>query len=119
MLQGASITGAILAVPLAYALGQAVDPRQPWQIDEWAFVASSCVHALVYSTYVWMVGRAGAVFAAQTSYLVTGCGVLWAMLLLGERYPVTVWIALAVMIAGIGLVQPRQDAPKISLKETP
>jgi drug/metabolite transporter (DMT)-like permease len=39
---------------------------------------------VVYAGYVWLVGRAGAVFAAQVAYLVTLFGVFWAMLILGE-----------------------------------
>jgi drug/metabolite transporter (DMT)-like permease len=62
---------------------------------------------MVYSAYVWLVGRAGSVFAAQVSYLVTGFGVLWSMALLGERYSGYVWAALALMFAGLALVQPR------------
>jgi hypothetical protein len=59
--------------------GHFIDPRGPWGAPEAAIVLSSLVHAGVYAGYVWMVGRAGAVFAAQVSYLVTPFGVLWAM----------------------------------------
>ena len=75
-----------------------------------AIVASSAIHALVYTSYVWMVGRAGAVFAGQVSYLVTGFGVLWAMLVLGERYSGYVWLAMALMFVGLFLVRPRPRA---------
>ena len=71
---------------------------------------SSVVHAAVYTAYVWLVGRAGAVFAAQVSYLVTPFGVLWAMLILGEGLSGTVWLAMAMMFAGLFLVQPRPSA---------
>ena len=107
VLQGASIVGAFFALPLALGLGQFVDPRGPWGAPEYALLGSSSIHAIVYSAYVWMVGRAGAVFAAQVSYLVTGFGVVWAMLLLGERYSGYVWAALALMALGLTLVQPR------------
>jgi drug/metabolite transporter (DMT)-like permease len=66
------------------------------------------VHALVYAAYVWLAARAGAVFATQTAYFVTGSGVLWAMLLLGERFSAWVWAALVVMLLGLFLVQPRE-----------
>ena len=45
--------------------------------------------------------------ASQTSYFVTGSGVCWAMLLLGERFPPLVWAAMALMLMGLALVQPR------------
>ena len=39
-------------------------------------------------------------------YLVTGFGIVWSKLLLGESYALLVWAAFAVMLAGIALVQP-------------
>jgi len=103
----ASAVGAVIALPLALASGQFIDPLVPWGRAEWALVASSTLHAVVYAGYVWLAANAGAVFAAQTSYVVTGTGVLWAMLLLGERFSSWVWAALAVMLVGLFLVQPR------------
>ena len=49
-------------------------------------LVSGVLNVLAYSGYVWLVGRAGSVFASQIAYLVTGFGVLWSMALLGERY---------------------------------
>ncbi|WP_232622758.1 DMT family transporter [Pseudorhodobacter sp. MZDSW-24AT] len=106
----ASLVGMILCLPVAVASGQWIDPRAPWGLPEAALIASSVVHALCYAGYVWLAARAGAVFAAQCSYLVTGAGVVWAMLLLGERLQPLVWAALVVMLAGVALVQPRQAA---------
>jgi drug/metabolite transporter (DMT)-like permease len=104
----ASTVGAVIALPLTLWSGQWISPRPPYGVPELALIASSCVHALVYASYVWLAARAGAVFATQTSYFVTGSGVLWAMLLLGERFSAWVWAALVVMLVGLFLVQPRQ-----------
>ena len=65
--------------------GQWINPLTTFGIPEIALAGAATLHALTYAAYVWMVGRAGAVFAAQVSYLVTGFGVFWAMLALGER----------------------------------
>ncbi len=108
VLFGASLTGAVLALPLAIATGQFIDPRPPWGLPDLAISASSLIHVVVYTSYVWMVGRAGPVFAVQVSYLVTGFGVLWAMLLLGETFSGWVWAAMGVMLLGMFLVQPRK-----------
>lgn len=104
---GASIAGMMLCLPVTLATGQWIDPTQPWGRPEWALVVSSAMHALLYTSYVWLAATAGAVFAAQSSYLVTACGMIWAMLLLGERFSPLVWAAMAVMLAGVALVQPR------------
>lgn len=112
----ASAVGVPLAAFLALATGQFIDPRPPWRTPDAALVLSSIVHAAVYTFYVWLVGRAGSVFAAQVSYLVTGFGVLWSMTLLGEGYSGYVWAALALMFVGLALVQPR---PPLAVVATP
>jgi drug/metabolite transporter (DMT)-like permease len=110
VLHGASLVGMVLTLPLALATGQFYPPIL--DSADLALIASSMIHALCYSLYVWLVGRAGATFASQCSYLVTGFGVLWAMALLSERYPATVWLALLLVLGGIFLVQPRPSAPQ-------
>lgn len=110
VLLGASVVGAALSLPLAIFAGHWISPLPPYGAPDLAFVASSVIHAFVYSAYVWLVRRAGPSFAAQVSYLVTGFGVLWAMLLLGENYSTYVWGAMALMFVGIFLVQPRDDS---------
>ena len=118
LLCGASVVGAVIALPLAVFSGHWIDPRGPWGAPDGALVLSSLIHAVVYTTYVWLVGRAGAVFAAQVSYLVTGFGVIWAMVLLGESYSGYVWAAIAVMFVGLFLVQPRGSAQTAATDQT-
>lgn len=103
----ASLVAAAVLLPVAVATGQFIPPLRPLGIAEWALVASSAVNALAYSAYVWLAATAGAVFAALTSYVVTGAGMVWAMVLLGERHSGWLWLALALMLAGVALVQPR------------
>lgn len=110
---GASLVGLILCLPVMLTLGQEYSPL-PLGRDDWALALSSALHALLYATYVWLAATAGAVFAAQSSYLVTGAGMLWAMALLGERPSPVVWLALAVMLAGVALVQPREREIKVA-----
>lgn len=104
---GASLVGALISFPLALISGQWINPLNAFGAAETALVAAAALHALTYACYVWMVGQAGSVFTAQTSYMVTAAGVLWSMVLLEERYAIWVWIALAVMMLGMFLVQPR------------
>jgi drug/metabolite transporter (DMT)-like permease len=104
----ASLLAALLALPLALGMDQWIDPRPPYGTPELALMASSTIHALMYAAYVWLAAKAGAVFATQTSYVVTLSGVLWAMLLLDEQFSAWVWAAMAVMLVGLFLVQPHQ-----------
>ena len=102
--------GAVITLPLALMTGQFIDPRGPWGAPDAAIVATALLHAGAYTSYVWLVGRAGPVFTVQVSYFVTLFGVTWAMLFLGESYSSYFWAALAVMLAGLALVQPRPKA---------
>ncbi len=110
VLLGASITGAVIALPLALATGTWINPTGPWAAPDWAILGLALAHTLAYTTYVWLVGRTGAVFASQVGYLVTGFGVLWAKVILDESYSPWVWAALAMMLLGVFLVQPRRGA---------
>jgi drug/metabolite transporter (DMT)-like permease len=113
VLYGASFVGALITLPLALGSGQFITPTAPFTAADWALVASSVVHALVYATYVWLVGRAGAVFSVQVSYLVTGFGVIWALLILGETYSPWFWAAMSLILLGVFLVQPRRRDPLV------
>ncbi len=112
LLLGASLIGLALAWPMAEAAGQSLPLAASWTAVEWAIAAASVLNALAYAGYVWLVGRAGSVFASQIAYLVTGFGVLWSKLLLGETYSALVWLAFALMLAGVALVLPRAAPAK-------
>lgn len=105
LLLGATTVGLIATVPPALATGELVAPWPPGRA-EMALLGSGVLNVLAYSGYVWLIGRAGSVFASLISYLVTGFGVLFSSLLLGESYSPLVWTSLALMIAAIALVQP-------------
>ncbi len=111
---GASVIGAVIAAPLALATGSWVDLFVPWKAPEWALLASSLFHAFVYTGYIWLVGMAGAVFASQIAYVVTVSGFFASAVFLGETHSGWVWAALALMIAGLALVQPRKTEPGLA-----
>jgi drug/metabolite transporter (DMT)-like permease len=110
LMLGASVAGLMIVLPLMLYTDQMITPQWPMPAPQVALVAASLVHVLVYASYVWLVGRAGAVFAVQVSYMVTGFGLFWAWLVLGEAFSHVIWLALAVMFTGMYLVQPRPKA---------
>ena len=112
LLFGAAIASVAITAPLALVSGETVNLFVRWGPAEWALAAGAALDVAAYSGYVWLVGAAGPVFASQIAYAVTGFGVIWSMALLGERYPVLVWGALAAMLAGLALVQPKSAGAK-------
>jgi drug/metabolite transporter (DMT)-like permease len=111
LLFGAAAFGLVLSAPLAAASGQLAWPRG-LGTAEWALLGAGVLNVLAYSGYVWLVAEAGSVFASQIAYLVTGFGVVWSSVLLGERYSALVWAAFAAMLGAIALVQPRRRRPQ-------
>lgn len=111
----ASVAGMVITLPLAVGSGEFFNILSGFGRPELALLVLSLAHALAYSGYVWLASRAGAVFAAQCSYIITGTGVLWSMLLLSERYSGWIWAALGCMMVGLMLVQPRPREALASL----
>lgn len=107
ILAGASVSGLFLALPLAILTGSWIVPGDGGAAIDLTLFVVAAIHTVCYAGYIWIVGHGGAVFAAQVSYLVTGSAVVWSMLILGERYSLWVWAAIAVVFLGLFLVQPR------------
>lgn len=109
-LLGASLIGVLVALPVTLVSGAQVDLAVPWGKPEWALLLSSVFHALGYTGYVWLVKQAGPVFSSQIAYVVTIAGVFASGFLLQEHYSGMVYLALALMLAGMALVRPRPSS---------
>lgn len=124
MVAGAALVSALISGPLALSRGVFLWPFDLPQgaglaaLAPLALLGSALISLAAYVGYLWLIGKAGAVFAAQVSYLVTGFGVYWAMVLLGERFAPGFWAAMAVIFGGLILVQPRNAAPPTPPKTT-
>jgi drug/metabolite transporter (DMT)-like permease len=108
ILLGASLVGLIIALPLAGVTNSFI-PLDNMGVPELAIILASVISWGTYATYIWVIGKSGPVFASQVAYLMTGFGVIWAMLLLGERYSIWVWMAFALMLVGIAMVKPHDS----------
>lgn len=113
VLFGASLVGLAISLPLALTTGEFFSPLRIWSAPEWAIFAAATLNWVAYIGYVWLIDKAGPVFAAQVAYVVTAFGVFWAMLFLGETYSVYIWAALGMMVIGLLLVQPRDNADNL------
>jgi drug/metabolite transporter (DMT)-like permease len=101
------VFGLIFAAPMVWVEGVTLWPQGvAWWVGG-AFVVSGLCGILAYAGYLMLLRRTGPVFGAQVAYTVTGMGIVWSMTLLGERYSPWVWGALALLFAGLALVQPR------------
>lgn len=108
-LLGASYAGlAALTPAVALVPGLWVPLPGPFGPAEQAMLAGAGLSVVCYWSYLGVVRRWGPVFASLVAYAVTLSGVGWSVVLLGERHSGWIWAALAAMIAGMALAQPRR-----------
>ena len=96
-----------IALPLALATGTVYMPGPPWDRVDAAVLGVPLVSGAALAFMFEIIRLTGPVFFSQVAYLVTASGVLWGMALFGERHGGLVWLALALMLAGIALVNAR------------
>jgi len=70
-------------------------------------LAITLLHMGAYFGLIWMIGKAGAMFATQVSYVVTLSGITFAIVFLNEPATPTLALAVALMVLGLSLVRPR------------
>jgi len=104
---GLSWAALAMFTPMVLATGTWVDLARLGP-PEIAVIATAMMNVCAYFGFVWLIGRAGPVFAAQVAYVVTASGVSFGMLFYGERPSAWMWGAVALMFAGLTLVKPRR-----------
>jgi len=94
-----------IALPLALLTGQ-FHPLWVAGIDlpEAAMIGHAGILAFCFFGLYELIRRAGATFGGQATYVTTLSGVLYGMVLLGERPGIGVWVAAALVLVGVGLV---------------
>lgn len=53
-----------------------------------------------------LIATAGAVFASRSAYAMTIAGIVWGILLLNEELSNTIWLAVAIILLRLYLVEP-------------
>jgi len=108
---GMHLMATLILAPVVFAADGFVALAWPWGRVEWAILGLGAGNALAYSLFIFLVNRAGPVFASQVAYVVTLSGVFWGMAIFGEQHSPWVWLSLAVMLGGLAMVTPRKSAP--------
>ncbi|SLN59593.1 DMT family transporter [Oceanibacterium hippocampi] len=87
------------------------DIAPPWDRTHAAILSLVLIAGLSQTVFFFVIGRAGPVFTSQVGYFVTLCGVVWGIVLFGERLDESVWISLALLLLGVALVSPKRYGP--------
>ncbi len=70
----------------------------------WILMGYALSTAMAYLLFYWIIAAAGAVYLGQVGYMVTLTGVGWSVVIHGETTSVWLWLAVAVVFAGVALV---------------
>jgi drug/metabolite transporter (DMT)-like permease len=121
-LWGMTVAALIMLTAALPAFG--VTPTAPARFGaaEAAILGMSVLHVGCYGGLIFLIVNAGSVFASQISYIVTPAGVLWGALILSETITLEMGIALALILAGLALIKPkdpRGDAVAPRVETTP
>ncbi len=106
---GMFIAATLMMTPFVFATGSFVPFAWPWGIVEWAIVGMAVISMVAYGLFVFLISKAGPVFAAQTAYVVTVSGVVWGIIIFGESHSWWIWASVGLMMIGLALVSPRKD----------
>lgn len=75
-----------------------------WDWGHWSVLVFSAVCFLEGYLYFYLLKNAGAVFVSVASFLSLFAGIIWGMILLGERHPPSVWVAVILVSLALYLV---------------
>lgn len=82
-----------------------------WGVAEWSVVMMSVLHVCCYSTLIYMIDKAGSVFASQISYVVAPVGVIGGIFILSEQPSLALALSIGLVLAGTVLVKPVEKDP--------
>jgi drug/metabolite transporter (DMT)-like permease len=103
-------TSAILILPIIYIQDAFFTISFPFRQFEWVLISLALVSSSAYVVFLYTVKIAGAVFATMAGYIITISGVFWGILFFQEAHSNWVWASLILMISGMALVAPREQA---------
>lgn len=102
----------LFAVPLAWLNDQWILPHELVSSLGIVIFLLALVSITANVAFVYLLDLAGAVFASQAAYATAIAGIVWGMLLLNERLSVFAWVAIALVVLGMYLVETKgPDGP--------
>lgn len=107
---GMMLASSLLLLPVSLATGNFHPLWVNFGLREGLMIVHSCTTALTFSLYFIILTKAGPVYISQVAYIVTASAIGWGMLVLGERHSPWIWVAVALIVGGVALVNSRQRA---------
>ncbi len=104
---GRQLGAVFLLAPVALFTDTLLPVFEAWGTVQWAATGTGVLSGLAFTSLLYVIRTSGPVFASQSAYIITLAGVMWGMILFGERHSVYIWGALILTLIGCALVRPR------------
>ncbi len=104
---GMLYSAALMLLPVALAFDQFHFLWPPFSTAELALLLHMVLAGLHFFAIFELIRIAGPTYMSQASFLATGFGVIFGMLLFGESHSLPVWGAMALIVFGVVLVTSR------------
>lgn len=108
----------LFALPLAWFNDQLLMPDQIVSQLGVVILLLALVSIAANVGFVYLLDLAGAVFSSQAAYASALAGIVWGMLLLGERLTFLAWVAIALVLLGMFLVETKGSDAPVKIKRT-
>jgi len=101
---GMFVWAAIALLPFSIASGSFYWPNFPPQLLDGTMILHGTINGIAFIGLFELIRIAGVVIATQTTYITPVAGVIWGVVLLGERPSPWLWAALGFIVGGLVLV---------------
>ncbi len=105
---GTLITAAALTLPIALASDQFQWIVPPFSLGEQALLLHILMATANFYAIFELIRISGPTYMSQSNFIAVGFGVVFGLVLLGERHSLYVWAAIAMVLAGVALVNLRR-----------
>lgn len=105
---GTLLAAALMALPISLALGEFHMLAPPFTSGELSMMLHFLLAGLNFYGIFELIRIAGPTYMSQSSFLSVIFGVFFGVVLLGEQHSLFVWVAIALILGGITLVNYRQ-----------
>ena len=107
---GIFVVAALMMLPIVFATDSFVPIAWPPRAAEWATLGLGVNSAICYGLYIYLVNHAGPVFGSQTANVVTLSGVIWGIIIFGDRHSLWIWLSLVTMLTALALAPREKEA---------
>ncbi|MGH1353170.1 MAG: response regulator [Methyloligellaceae bacterium] len=105
-----SLVATLLLIPMAFIFDEFVQLDTNLDTLKLVLLLLAAKTLIGTALTVWLLKTSGAVFGSQAGYVLTFAGIAWSLGLLDESLPFLAWVALGIMLIGLLLVEPKDEA---------